>query len=85
MGLVQVSTATVTSAVASITLTGLDSDNTYMIYMNNVVSASDDKNLYISGSDTQGGHSSIYSEDTGAMIMNQWLSDHNKVYLPTYL
>ena len=31
MGLVQVATNTVTSAVASVTLTGIDSDDVYMV------------------------------------------------------
>ena len=36
MGLVQVATTTVTSAVASVTLTGIDSDDVYMVAFNNV-------------------------------------------------
>ena len=36
MGLLQVATNTVTSAVASVTLTGIDSDNPYMVAMFNV-------------------------------------------------
>ena len=39
--LVQVATETVTSAVASVTLTGIDSDDVYMIAMNNVVPSND--------------------------------------------
>ena len=35
MGLVQVATNTVTSAVASVTLTGIDSDDVYMVSYNN--------------------------------------------------
>ena len=35
--LVQVATETVTSAVASVTLTGIDSDDVYMLTANNVV------------------------------------------------
>ena len=34
--LVQVATETVTSAVASVTLTGIDSDDVYMLAINNV-------------------------------------------------
>ena len=34
MGLVQVSTNTVTSAVASVTLTGIDTDDVYMLAYN---------------------------------------------------
>ena len=37
--LVQVATETVTSAVASVTLTGIDSDDVYMVAYNNVQSA----------------------------------------------
>ena len=40
----------------------------------------DDRNLYVSGSVTYGGPSSIYSEPTGAMIMNQRISENNKEY-----
>lgn len=36
MALVQVATNTVTSAVASVTLTGIDSDDVYMVALNNV-------------------------------------------------
>ena len=45
MGLVQVATNTVTSAVASVTLTGIDSDDVYMVAVNNVT-------LNTSGSDS---------------------------------
>jgi len=40
----------------------------------------DDRNLYISGSVTYGGPDSIYSEATGAMIINQRISENNKEY-----
>ncbi len=40
MGLVQVATETVTSAVASVTLTGIDSDDVYMLTVNNAKSSS---------------------------------------------
>ena len=40
----------------------------------------DDRNLYISGSVTQGGPDSIYQEATGAMVMNQKLSERNQEY-----
>jgi hypothetical protein len=39
--LVQVATNTVTSAVASVTLTGIDSDNVYMVAINNYTPVSD--------------------------------------------
>ena len=39
--LVQVATNTVTSAVASVTLTGIDSDDVYMLAMNNVAPSTD--------------------------------------------
>ena len=45
--LVQVATNTVTSAVASVTLTGIDSDNPYMVAMFNVAPAGDNKDLYL--------------------------------------
>ena len=41
MSLVQVATETVTSAVASVTLTGIDSDDVYMIAVNNVTPSVD--------------------------------------------
>jgi len=41
MGLVQVATNTVTSAVSSVTLTGINSDDVYMVALNNVQPASD--------------------------------------------
>ena len=39
MGLVQVATNTVTSAVASVTLTGIDSDDVYMLAVSGIVSS----------------------------------------------
>tara|TARA_R100000231_G_C5319461_1_gene162977 strand:- start:335 stop:463 length:129 start_codon:yes stop_codon:yes gene_type:complete len=41
MGLVQVSTNTVSSAVASVTLTGINSDDVYMLTINNFVPSTD--------------------------------------------
>lgn len=41
MGLVQVATNTVTSAVASVTLTGIDSDDVYMVTMSGMKPVSD--------------------------------------------
>ena len=43
--LVQVETNTVTSAVSSVTLTGIDSDDVYMVAMNNVQLDTDTKNI----------------------------------------
>jgi hypothetical protein len=40
----------------------------------------DDRNLYISGSATFGGPSHVFSEVTGAMVVNQRLSDFNQEY-----
>ena len=45
--LIQVATETVTSAVASVTLTGIDSDDVYMVALNNVAPATDNTNLLI--------------------------------------
>jgi hypothetical protein len=39
MGLVQVATNTVTSAVSSVTLTGINSDDVYMVTVNNLVAS----------------------------------------------
>ena len=41
MGLLQVATSTVTSAVASVTLTAIDTDDVYMVAYNNVVPSTD--------------------------------------------
>ena len=43
--LIQVATETVTSAVASVTLTGIDSDDVYMLAVNNVLPTTDTSNL----------------------------------------
>lgn len=43
--LVQVATETVTSATASVTLTGIDSDDVYMVAFTDVAPASDNTNL----------------------------------------
>ena len=45
--LVQVATNTVTSAVASVTLTGIDSDDVYMVAVNNMRPSSDGINTYL--------------------------------------
>ena len=45
--LVQVATNTVTSAVASVTLTGIDSDDVYMVACSNVGSSNDNINLLV--------------------------------------
>ena len=51
--LVQVATNTVTSPVASVTLTGIDSDDVYMVAFNNVfASANDDFQIRITKSGT---------------------------------
>ena len=47
MGLVQVATETVTSAVASVTLTGIDSDDVYMVTINNVKPVDDNRTLRV--------------------------------------
>ena len=47
MGLVQVATNTVTSAVASVTLTGIDSDDVYAVMFNNVIPVSDAQKLTV--------------------------------------
>ena len=47
MGLLQVATNTVTSAVASVTLTGIDSDDVYMVAFNNVAPVSDSEKLRV--------------------------------------
>ena len=44
--LVQVATNTVTSAVASVTLTGIDSDDVYMLAFNNVVPVTNSVDLF---------------------------------------
>ena len=41
MGLIQVATSTVTSAVASVTLTAIDTDDVHMVAYNNVVPSTD--------------------------------------------
>ena len=45
MSLVQVATETVTSAVASVTLTGIDSDDVYMVAYNNVTPSTDVRSI----------------------------------------
>ena len=47
MGLLQVATNTVTSAVASVSLTGIDSDDVYMLAMNNFVPSTDAQDFKI--------------------------------------
>ena len=47
MGLLQVATNTVTSAVASVTLTGIDTDDVYMVALNNVAPATDNVICYM--------------------------------------
>ena len=47
MGLVQVATETVTSAVSSVTLTGIDSDDVYMVALNNVTLNTSGSGFYV--------------------------------------
>ena len=47
MGLVQIATNTVSSAVSSLTLTGIDSDDVYMVAVSNVQPVTDNKNLQL--------------------------------------
>ena len=60
MGLLQVSTNTVTSAVATVTLIGIDSDDVYMVAFNNVLPDTDTQTLCtrptISGTMDAGGN-----------------------------
>ena len=51
--LVQVDTETVTSAVASVTLTTINTDDVYMVAMHNVAPVTD--NVYLKGRVTTGG------------------------------
>ena len=41
MALLQVATTTLTSAVSSVTLTGIDSDDAYMLVLSNVAPTTD--------------------------------------------
>ena len=52
--LVQVATETVTSAVASVTLTGIDSDDVYMLAFNNLVQVNDNTDVSIRFIDSGG-------------------------------
>jgi hypothetical protein len=47
MGLVQVATNTVTSAVSSVTLTGIDSDDVYMLAYSNVGTVTNGRNVSV--------------------------------------
>ena len=47
MGLLQVATSTVTSATASVSLTGINSDDVYMVAFSNVAPATDGSNLRV--------------------------------------
>ena len=61
----------------------IDSSDTFLkpsLYKFSANDNYDDRNLYISGSVTQGGPDSIYQEATGAMVMNQKISEHNQEY-----
>ena len=44
----------------------------------------DDKNVYVSGSATHGGPNYVFQEATGAMVMNQRLSENNQEYKFAY-
>ena len=60
MGLVQVAANTVTSAVASVTLTTINTDDVYMLAMHNVAPVSD--NVYLKGRVTTSGTADSDSE-----------------------
>jgi hypothetical protein len=69
MGLVQVATNTITSAVASVTLTGIDSDDVYQLVLNNVAPASD--NYYLRIRFTESGTPNSTSNYDYAMMYMQ--------------
>ena len=78
--LIQVATNTVTSAVASITLTGINSDDVYMIAMNNVTTASDNKDLYMQyekASDSSIDTTSNYDYATKGLLANTSFQNNN--------
>ena len=88
MGLAQISTATVSTAVASISLTGIDSDDVYIIFMNNVVSAADDKNLqmqYIKASDSSTDSTSNYDYATKGMLSSGSYQNNNNTNESQYI
>jgi hypothetical protein len=67
--LVQVATETVTSAVASVTLTGIDSDDVYMLAYNNLVQASDNQSTSIRFIDSGGSAITDSEYDTAQVNM----------------
>ena len=80
MGLVQVATNTVTSAVASITLTGINSDDVYLVAMNNILPDTDNGQIRLrvttSGTaDTSNNydraHTVLWSSNTFADVYTQ--------------
>ena len=75
MGLVQVATNTVTSATASVTLVGINSDDVYQLVLNNVAPASD--NYYLRLKFTESGtanstsnydYAQMYMQTGGAFL-----------------
>ncbi len=69
MGLLQVATNTVTSAVASVTLTGIDSDDVYMVAYNNVTPSTDARTISLRVT-TSGTADSDSEYDYAYMVLN---------------
>ena len=67
--LVQVATNTVTSAVASVTLTGIDSDDVYMVAFNKILTTNDTTNMRLRVT-TSGTGDSTSNYDRASKILN---------------
>ena len=83
--LVQVATETVTSAVASVTLTGIDSDDVYMVKINNAQTVSD--TAFFSRFTESGTPNSLTSYDWAYKYLKADTSfanynNSNQIYIP---
>jgi hypothetical protein len=68
MGLVQVATNTVTSAVSSVSLTGIDSDDVYMLAVHSYIPSSDNKDMRLRVLES-GTANSTSNYDMGAKVL----------------
>ena len=84
--LVQVATETVTSATASVTLTGIDSDDVYMVTINKVFPVND--NVYLRGRFTESGtpnttsnYDSAYKNLYSSSVSNSSYTNQSSFYI----
>tara|TARA_R100000426_G_scaffold44665_1_gene33896 strand:- start:1710 stop:2219 length:510 start_codon:yes stop_codon:yes gene_type:complete len=84
MSLVQIATSTVTSAVSTVTLTGIDSDNSYMIAISNAQPATDNAQLKVrftvgGSADTSSNYDFVYKKLRSDTTFSDFVSTNDDI------